>query len=218
MLGMKRRTQVSPKDVLDLLIEALKAIYYTAGREVIYETENGEIRHYWPKRYWQALKRAIANDDVVGFVEGVVTRDEPTRGFGYLEAAGRLDLTVEALVADETRPWHSLFSQEAVDMSRRRLAGAEARLAGQPATLVAPARVEYVDKAVSFEVDLPQSVMSVDRQPVRVTAGRYDVSLMRHWASRLDANGLRAGDIWYLVGMPNGRGAWVRAAECAMRP
>jgi hypothetical protein len=59
---------------------------------------------------WAAVKRAIADDEVVEFVERVVTRDESTRGFGYLEEAGRLDLTVEALVADATKPFHSLFA------------------------------------------------------------------------------------------------------------
>jgi hypothetical protein len=208
---------MSPGDVLGQLVDALKSIYYTAGREVVYETDAGEIRPYWPRRYWQALKRAIADDEVVEFVERVVTRDHPTRGFGYLEDLGRLDLTVEALVVDTSKPFHALFSKDAVERSRQRLAQGQARLAAVQVGRTNEVHVDYVDKPVQFEIDLPQSVMSVDRAPVRVAAGRYDVSVMRHWAARLDEGGLRAGDLWYFVGMPDRQGVWIRAVECAIR-
>lgn len=69
------------------------------------------------------------------WVERLVTREDPTRGFGYLEEAGRLDLTAEALVVDSSKPYHGLFSQEAIDASAARLAAAQA------ARLAAPAAV-----------------------------------------------------------------------------
>jgi hypothetical protein len=59
--------------------------------------------------------------------------------------------------------------------------------------------------------------MSVDPTPVRVAAGRYDVSLMRHWAARLGEEGLRSGDVWFLVGMPAGGGAFLDAAILELR-
>lgn len=108
-------------DVFNLLVQALFAIYSRAGAEVTYVTERGETRKYWANRYRQALQRAIENDTVGEFVERLVTQDEPSRGFGYLHAANRLDLSVEALVADESRPYHGLFSLDAVAAARNRL-------------------------------------------------------------------------------------------------
>jgi hypothetical protein len=106
---------------LQKLIDDLLAIYTKAGREVTYVTEAGEPRAYWPNRYLQAVRRAIDKDEVVGFVERLVTRDDVTRGFGYLQDAGRVDLTVEALVVDEAKPYHHLFNEEAVLSSQARL-------------------------------------------------------------------------------------------------
>src|SRR4051812_21154477 len=51
----------------------------------------------------------------------MVLSDEPSRGFGYLAAAGRLDLTVEALVADASKPYHHLWEQEVVRAAEERL-------------------------------------------------------------------------------------------------
>src|SRR5215218_8243738 len=81
----------------DTLIEALFKLYSDAGTEVTYVTDDGRTLAYWPKRYLQALRRAVDEDNVIGFVEGLVTRDA-SRGFGYLADAGRLDLTVEAVI------------------------------------------------------------------------------------------------------------------------
>jgi hypothetical protein len=106
---------VSPKESLT---EALFAIYATAGKEVEYTTEKGERRRYWANRFRQALQRATDEDNVVGFVERLVTQPEPSRGFGYLKEAGRLDLTVEALVAGQFR---DQFSQDAVRAAETRL-------------------------------------------------------------------------------------------------
>lgn len=106
---------------IDQLTSDLLEIYTTTGREVTYLTEAGERRPYWPNRYLQAVRRAIADDDVVEFVERLVRRDDASRGFGYLQEADRLDLTVEALVVDESKPYHHLFTEEAVLSSSARL-------------------------------------------------------------------------------------------------
>jgi hypothetical protein len=110
------------------LTDDLFAIYSRAGREVTYVTESGERRPYWANRYMQALKRAVdaeKNGDeraILYFVERLVTQSEPSRGFHYLHAANRLDLSVEAYVADASRPYYGLLSAEAIATSRRRLA------------------------------------------------------------------------------------------------
>lgn len=187
-----------PRDLLDLLIAHLLAIYTSAGQEVTYQDKQGKVRPYWPNRYLQAVRRAIAEDEVVEFVERIVTRDGATRGFGYLQDANRLDLTVEALVADDTQPYHSLFSPEAVEQARSRLVAAR----------------DYIDRAVEFRVELLRTVRSVDGTATHLEPGRYDVKLMRHWPARLSDEVFRAGDIWFLLDGPEGSGVWVRAAEC----
>jgi hypothetical protein len=108
------------------LVEALRSdlfnIYETAGREVTYVTQKGERRPYWANRFRQALQRAVNARGVVEFVETLMLRSEPSRGFFYLKDAGRLDVAVEALVVDETKAYHSLFSHEAVRAASDRLA------------------------------------------------------------------------------------------------
>jgi hypothetical protein len=108
------------------LVEALRRdlfnIYETAGREVTYVTPKGERRPYWANRFRQALQRAVNAREVVEFVEILMLRSEPSRGFFYLKDAGRLDVAVEALVVDQTKAYHSLFSHEAVRAARDRLA------------------------------------------------------------------------------------------------
>jgi hypothetical protein len=106
----------------DVLTEDLFNIYATAGREVTYITDRGEKRPYWANRYRQALQRSVEADEVIEFVERLVTQKEPSRGFGYLKDAGRLNLSAEALVVDESKPYHSMFSQDAVEAALERLA------------------------------------------------------------------------------------------------
>jgi hypothetical protein len=108
-------------DELDLLVDALYALYTRTGKEVTHVTASGETRPYWANRYRQALKRAVDGGTVVEFVQRLVMQDEPSPGFVYLDAANRLDLSVEALVADESRSYHELFSDAAVAAARERL-------------------------------------------------------------------------------------------------
>jgi hypothetical protein len=120
------------RDPLADLIDDLLALYSTAGREVKYMNDRGEIKPYWPHRYLQAVRRAIEREEVVEFVERLVTRGDASRGFGYLEDAGRLDLTVEALVVDESRSYHRLFAKQAVEASAARLEEARQRAEADP--------------------------------------------------------------------------------------
>jgi hypothetical protein len=102
-----------------MLVEDLFAIYSSAGKEVTYVTHRGETRPYWPYRFRQAVERHA--QDPVPWVEDLVMKPKPSRGFGYLEAAGRLDLSLEALVCDPTTEYHHLFSAAAVAAARSRL-------------------------------------------------------------------------------------------------
>jgi hypothetical protein len=121
---------VSPNDSLQ---HDLFQIYHTCGLEVTYVGEDGKTRRYWPKRYLQALQRAVEQNDIIGFVERLVSRDDAARGFGYLAEANRLDLTVEWLVMDEKRAYHHLFTEDAVISATARLmeASEEWQILGQ---------------------------------------------------------------------------------------
>jgi hypothetical protein len=119
---------------LDALKVDLFDIYDGAGRNVTYTAESGKVRPYWPNRYLQALKRAIdvGDAEVIAFVTRLVLSDEPSRGFGYLADADRLDLTVEALVADPSKPYHHLFAADTIQAAVDRLAEYGYSTGGQP--------------------------------------------------------------------------------------
>ena len=102
--------------------DLLGEIYQRAGREVTYVDAEGRERPYWANRFRQGVQRAMRDNRVIWWVESLVMRDEPTRGFFYLEAAGRLDISLEWLVADPNHRYHVVFSKEAVAAARARLA------------------------------------------------------------------------------------------------
>lgn len=108
-------------DDLELLTDDLFWIYQTTGHEVTHVSPSGLMKPYWPYRYLQGLKRAVENGEVVEFVERIVMRGDATSGFGCLQEAQRFDLTLEAFVIDESKPYHRFFSDEAVSLSRERL-------------------------------------------------------------------------------------------------
>ena len=109
------------EDPLKDLENDLFSVYHRAGAEVLYETDRGETRRYYAKRYLQALKRALASEDLVGFVERLMRTPQPSRGFFILRAALRLDLSVEALVVDTRKRYHGLFDHELVEIAGQRL-------------------------------------------------------------------------------------------------
>jgi hypothetical protein len=57
----------------------------------------------------------------LGTARHLINADNPSEGYTRLFMAGRLDLTVEAVVVDEPR-WHPLFTADELDKARRRLA------------------------------------------------------------------------------------------------
>ena len=111
-----------PTAAEEALYNDLLAIYSRAGAEVTYETDRGETRAYWAKRFLQAVKRANRNDELFEFVDRLIRAEEVSRGFLILKKADRLDLTVEALVSDATKPYHGEFDFEVVQTAKARLA------------------------------------------------------------------------------------------------
>jgi hypothetical protein len=166
--------------VVKLLIDALLGIYSRAGAEVTYITERGERRPYWANRYLQAVKRAIAEGDdaVIAFVERLVNQPEPSRGFFYLKDAGRLDLSVEALVVDTSRPFHQLFSGAAVAISEERL------------------REHGWTPAKSADVDaLSDDNASDVRGPAAITLGGRTLTLTANYWYLMAVSGLRGDQV-----------------------
>lgn len=113
---------MAPSEAQEALYNDLLSIYARAGAEVSYETDAGDEKAYWPKRFLQAVKRAKKNDELFEFVERLVQASDPSRGFFILKKAGRLDLSVEALVINEEKPYWGEIEYPAVEASRRRLA------------------------------------------------------------------------------------------------
>src|SRR4051794_20925779 len=122
-LIQKEKPLMLPNQAEEALHNDLLAIYARAGAEVKYETDRGETRPYWAKRFLQALKRTErSGGSFVEFAARLIRMEEPSRGFLILKNAGRLDLTVEALVADTRRPYHGVFDPEVVELAKQRLA------------------------------------------------------------------------------------------------
>ncbi len=113
---------MTPSSAEQALYEDLLSIYARAGAEVTYETDAGEIKPYWAKRYLSALKRAEKNGEILAFAERLAGAPDATRGFLILKKAGRLDLTVEALVCDRGKPYWGEFDADVLEVARRRLA------------------------------------------------------------------------------------------------
>jgi hypothetical protein len=113
---------MSPITAEKALYDDLLSIYARAGAEVTYETDKGEIKAYWAKRFLQAVKRSGNQEELFEFVRRLVCSEEPSRGFYILKKAGRLDLTVEALIIDGEKPYNGELDFEVLERARHRLA------------------------------------------------------------------------------------------------
>ncbi len=113
---------MTPITAEEALYDDLLSIYARTGAEVTYETDSGEVKAYWARRFFQAVKRAAKKEDLFGLVGRMVNPEEPTRGFYILKKAGRLDLTVESLVINDEKPYHEEFDPEIIELAKRRLA------------------------------------------------------------------------------------------------
>jgi HKD family nuclease len=76
-------------------------------------------RRYVPSRFKQGIERARAGGDPVLLVARICRRQ--TEGFDVILGADRADLTVEALVVNQTKPYHDLFTERTRQLSAERL-------------------------------------------------------------------------------------------------
>lgn len=111
-------------EIEQLYADALE-IYERARSEVTIPRSDGTRQKYAAVRYKQQIEKAYKNNALVPAIASIIKR--PTVGFGHLEAAGRPDLMLEALVLDETKPYHRLFDPKTVRIARQRMADYAAR-------------------------------------------------------------------------------------------
>jgi hypothetical protein len=155
------------------LYNDLLSIYARAGAEVTYETEKGEQKAYWPKRFLQVVKRAEKKGELIEFVSRLVLADKPSRGFFILKKAGRLDLTVEALFTDRDKLYWGEVDADVVAAARMRLAGHDYpfALSGPPSSASSDGDAEVTPRSIELR---PGTSMDV-----RVTVGpNGDLSLV----------------------------------------
>lgn len=112
-----------PREAVEALTRDMLAIYERCGREVTYRPREDSTaeKKYWPRRYYQRLKSCIRTGHVFDFAELLANASQPSRGFSILKDAGRLDLTLEALITDDSKPYHLYFTDEAFEKARGRL-------------------------------------------------------------------------------------------------
>ena len=168
-------TSVAPMEALK---QDLFAIYYDCGRSVRYISDAGEDRPYWPNRYIQALKRAVEEGDaaVLALIGRLVFRGDPSRGFGILGDANRLDLTVEALVCSPNKPYHQLFDEDLVEAACEHLADhGYLERTRTPARTAGLAGAAIVPTAEGFAVDVRVEVSRDGR--ARLIAGEVTESV-----------------------------------------
>lgn len=100
------------------LIDDLQQLY---DDMVAADLPRADGQHYYPTRLLVAINRAREGDrDPVKLVTDTIRRR--TKGLGILLRAGRVELTLEWLVLDETKPYHDLFSQGSIELARARIA------------------------------------------------------------------------------------------------
>ncbi len=112
-------------DLEQALVDDLLDLYHRTCREVTYVRPSGKVGAYWPRRFLRMIKRWHLDFDPSRIVEAtarMVTKPT-TIGFGIIEDANRLDLSVEVLVVDADKPYHHLFSPTAVQAAHARLEG-----------------------------------------------------------------------------------------------
>lgn len=99
------------------LVQDLQQIY---DDTVAANLPRADGEQYYPTRLLVAIKAAREGErDPVKVVSDTIRRH--TDGLDILLEAGRVDLTLEWLVSDTSKPYHDLFSRKSVDLARARI-------------------------------------------------------------------------------------------------
>lgn len=119
---------------------------------------------YHPAYFKRGLDKAIAagGDAVADYVRRYVHKP-PSGGYKKLEQAESLDLACEALVADETKPYAHMFTDEDRAAARERLAPHEEAIAARRAqhrARVDAARARLRKEGIPSRADLDGQLRS----------------------------------------------------------
>lgn len=119
-LNRELMTSAQADEELDLLRSDLYALYERTKQEVTLTTRDGREQPYSANYF----KRALDNCDATGGPLSLAARivKSPTDGFERLAEAHRPELLVEALVLDESKPYHHRFPAETIAHARRGMA------------------------------------------------------------------------------------------------
>jgi hypothetical protein len=98
------------------MYEDLVDLYERTKAEVRIPLEGGGDRPYVASRFKRAIDRAQKEGGLTSVVARLVKN--PTEGFHHLANANRPDLMIETLVHDESKSYHHLFSETAVEHAR----------------------------------------------------------------------------------------------------
>ena len=116
-------------DPLQELYDDCVELYRRTAAEVTYVWPSGKVGPYWARRFQQKIKRDHEDTTPSRIVESVsemVSKPAP-QGFGIIEEAGRLDLSLELLVLDEGKSYHHLFGPKVITAAAERMEVYEAR-------------------------------------------------------------------------------------------
>lgn len=119
---------------------------------------------YTPSYYKRGLKNAVDRGGlaVAEFVRGYLYRS-PSGGYKKLEDADSLDLTCEALVADDSKPYAHLFTDEDRAAARKRLAPHIAAIEARKADV--RDRIAAKGEGLSGDLDTLQAKATEDLEP-----------------------------------------------------
>ncbi len=103
------------------LIDDLQQLYDDA---VAADLPRADGEQYFPTRLLVAINRAREGErDPVKVVTDTIRRE--TQGLGILLRAGLVELTLEWLVLDASKPYHDLFGERSIQLARARIAAYE---------------------------------------------------------------------------------------------
>jgi hypothetical protein len=155
----------------EALYHDLLSIYARAGAEVTYETDSGDVRPYWPKRFLQAVKRANKKGELFEFAHRLIRQDDVSRGFLVSRRPGGSISLSRPSWSTKTKPYHGAFDFDVVQIARQRVAdhGYDVLAPKAPVTPVASSTEARADTGSSTSAEVTVSPgTSFD---VRVTVG-----------------------------------------------
>lgn len=99
------------------LIEDLQGVY---DQTVEADLKRRDGQQYYPTRLLVGINRCRRGEqDPVRLVANVVKKE--TEGLNIIREAGLIELTLEWLVVDESKPYHTLFSENTVRLAHERI-------------------------------------------------------------------------------------------------